>query len=153
MLPSTSEGKRCQARSICVPFNDIWLSLFGVVRKHTARLWKPTTLRQPLLTSERGPLIATPFPPISISKILCQNKFWQYRHMEYRYQVNIEKLLLAHKRVLDYSEQCKQAVKKKIILTWSYTVNFGQQQNDTELTGWSHLWTPRKPLCFRGHNF
>lgn len=34
--------------------------------------------------------------------------------MEYRYQVNIEKLLLAHKRVLDYSEQCKQAVKKKL---------------------------------------
>lgn len=48
--------------------------------------------------------------------------------------MNIEKLLLAHKRVLDYAEQCKQAVKKKV-LTWSYTVNFGQQQNDTKLTG------------------
>lgn len=57
--------------------------------------------------------------------------------MEYHYQVNIEKLLLAHKRVLDYAEQCKQKfffVKKKF-LTWSYTVNFGQQQNDTKLTG------------------
>lgn len=32
--------------------------------------------------------------------------------MEYHCQEKIEKLLLAHKRVLDYSEQCKQAVKK-----------------------------------------